>query len=524
MRTTTQDKLRSSWWVFLLVVSALGIGLLLYHTRLGLGTTGDSVHYLMGAQNLAEGNGFSRTSGGGELRPITMLPPFYSVILLGVGITGVDLIEGARILHALFFGVSLFLSGLLIYRSTNSIWTALIGSGLILVGRNAIYNHGWLLTEALFIFLVLLNFYILSKYLDRQKSFHLVLLGILTAFAMLTRYIGVSLLAAGVISILLLGKGNWRRRLRDGFLLGLMSVAPMLLWLWRNASLTGTSVNRAFDFHLVPADLVRAYRAQITFWFVPSQLGFKHEVRRALMVLLAFTGPAIFFFLDLRDRVWKKNPSRSEFWATPYVLAFFVVSYVAALYFNLTFFDAVIDFNVVTRYLAPLFISLVLFFVIVFHRLVVQRWNWLPARILLLSLGLGMIVLYAIDTFSLVQDPMPNIGYTAMKVERPETVSRLRELNKSAPIISNDPEMVFILANRTAYAFPIRYDFNTRTEREDFKDQIRATQDKLQAGGMVVLFQPISEGDLEIVDLIGADLIDSFSRSAFYGYPSAFQD
>jgi hypothetical protein len=39
-----------------------------------------------------------------------------------------------------------------------------------------------------------------------------------------------------------------------------------------------------------------------------------------------------------------------------------------------------------------------------------------------------------------------------------------------------------------------------------------------------VLFRPLTEEELEVVDLMGAELIDSYSRSAFYGYPDAFQE
>jgi hypothetical protein len=93
----------------LLLIAAVGVGLILYETRIGPGINGDSVHYIMGAENLLLGNGFSRWSGGGEIRPITGFPPFYSTVLACMGFIGLDLFQVARILNALLFGANIFL-------------------------------------------------------------------------------------------------------------------------------------------------------------------------------------------------------------------------------------------------------------------------------------------------------------------------------------------------------------------------------------------------------------------------------
>src|SRR3989304_2897316 len=120
---------RAAW---LIIPAALAVGLALVQTRFGPGASGDSVHYLMGAQSLIAGNGYSRVSGGGELRPITGFPALYSLVLAGLGATGLDLIDAAGGLNVVLFGMNAFLLGLIILRHTHSIPAAPLGAVLFL--------------------------------------------------------------------------------------------------------------------------------------------------------------------------------------------------------------------------------------------------------------------------------------------------------------------------------------------------------------------------------------------------------
>ena len=150
--TLNSDQLRKFGLAMLLLLAVGGVALVLYHSRYGLGTTGDSVHYLMGAQNILSGEGFGRTTASGEVRPITMLPPFYSTAMASTGLLGLEIPDGARVLNALLFGANIFLVGLLVYRHTKSVWASLTGAAVILTFRDVIQYHAWQMPEALFIF------------------------------------------------------------------------------------------------------------------------------------------------------------------------------------------------------------------------------------------------------------------------------------------------------------------------------------------------------------------------------------
>ena len=90
--------------IVLTAIALCGVGLLLFHTRNGPGITGDSVSYVMGAENMIMGRGYSRTAGGGEAVPITGFPPGYSTALVLFSWISPDFFSVGRILNALLFG------------------------------------------------------------------------------------------------------------------------------------------------------------------------------------------------------------------------------------------------------------------------------------------------------------------------------------------------------------------------------------------------------------------------------------
>lgn len=523
-RRLDNEQVRKLGFALLLLVAIGGVALVLYHSRNGLGTTGDSVHYLMGAENILSGEGFGRTTASGEVRPITMLPPFYSTLLAGTGMLGVEISDGARILNSLLLGASIGLVGLIIFRHTNSVWSSLAGTLICLAYADVIRYYAWQMPEALYVFLMLLTLYLLVVFLETERRSVFYVMSVIAGLGMLTRYIGISLIVVGWVSILFLGKSSWKRKILDCIVFSLIGLAPTVIWMVRNSLVAGNVVNREIGFHPMPLDLLRAYRAEVSFWFVPGQLGIRHIYRQIILFFLAILTPLTYFLVKLRENFLRKDRVRDAYWTLPWVLAFYVVAYFGSLFLNLTFLDAVIDFNVIPRYLTPVFIVVVILFVVMFHSLLSYfRSSWMP-RAIGIALAALFITLYAQNSISMLKDPNPSLGYTGLREERRDTVSMLAELDRTKPIISNDPEMVFVFSGRPAYMLPIVYDFNTEKERDDFAQQIEATRDKLDRGGMIVLFSPMNENDFMVVDILGAELIDTFLGSSFYAYPQSLLD
>lgn len=62
--------------------------------------------------------------------------------------------------------------------------------------------------------------------------------GLFTALAILTRFVGVTLLAAGLIAIVVKNKSRLRKAVSQTLLFGLVSCLPVIPWLYRNMTAT----------------------------------------------------------------------------------------------------------------------------------------------------------------------------------------------------------------------------------------------------------------------------------------------
>jgi hypothetical protein len=121
----------------------------------------------------------------------------------------------------------------------------------------------------------------------------------------------------------------------------------------------------------------------------------------------------------------------------------------------------------------------------------------------------------------LVRDPILVGGYFEYKIKRAEAIQEFRKIDPEAPIISNNPELVYVMSERTAYMWPIEFDHYKLEEREDYEEQIEATREKLFRGGVLIIFG-WPEGTENIVfDLLGAERFAHFIDVSFFGYPEA---
>jgi hypothetical protein len=97
------------WLIGLLLISALGGWCLKSATPYGLGLRTDSAQYINGARNLLAGDGYTRTSGGGELKSITHFPPMFSTLISLVSLSGINALWAARRVVIILFAAAVFL-------------------------------------------------------------------------------------------------------------------------------------------------------------------------------------------------------------------------------------------------------------------------------------------------------------------------------------------------------------------------------------------------------------------------------
>jgi hypothetical protein len=222
-----------------LIAAVAGFTIILFFTRHGgIGIEPDSVVYLSTAENLhAKGKLVDFTGG-----PLVDFPAFYPFFLDGIRwVTGVNPLRFAPLLNAFLFVVVIILAGYImdrfVYTSRFYKWAVLT---CIVISPCLLEVYSMLMSESLF--LVLLLFFIISlhRYLlsfSRPALFATILFA---ALASITRYAGITLIATGGILLLLNRRISLRKKLIDGVLYSLLAPLLLILNLVRNYAVGGS--------------------------------------------------------------------------------------------------------------------------------------------------------------------------------------------------------------------------------------------------------------------------------------------
>ena len=508
-----------------LLLALVGFGLALVQTRLGPGAGGDSSSYLMGAENLLKGNGFSRYSGGYEIRPITGFPPFYSVVLAGVSLGGFEPMAASRYLNAVLFAANIALVGYLVYAFSGSTWAAAIASAFLLMADTMLELHTWVMSEPLFIFLSLAAIWALLGSMEGGGLGWLVAAALLTACSSLTRYVGPALSAAGALVLLLFGAGSLRRRAIEAMVYTSISLVPLALWLRRNAALAGTLVNRDLAYHPMEPNLLRLFLAEVSSWFVPHQVPLPTGPRAGLAVLLA--AGLLGWFFALAVRAWTRRqgwglqltgPESGRYRPLPWLLGLYAFGNVLILYINSTLLDASTTATAPPRYLAPIYAGLVPLACVA--GVTLARRHGI-GRLLVLGYAVVVLGFYAAIDRQMLADPVSHLGYTGRRQLWAEAVAAIRQVPAEVPLVSNNPELVYILVGRPAYVRPISFDNYEQALRLDYEQQFATLSSQLGHGGIFVLFDELEPDDQAFIDRLNLRPLESFPQVRLFQVPAA---
>lgn len=522
---------RLLFFIPLLVIAFGAMTTLYLSTSAGLGFGNDSVAYVGAARNIMEGNGYARTSGGGEIKPLTHYPPLFSLTLaVGSALIHYDPIRVARALIIFLWGLSVFLGGWLTWRMSRSMVAGLIFAFFLATNGRLLFIYAVIMSEPLYIVLTFAAFLILFRYLNqknepqstqkdtkekllrvpfvflrdlRGSSFFLTLAGILSGLAYLTRYSGLALLAT-MIAVILWIEPGWKTKLRSTLIYLVGAIPLMLAWTLRNALQGLSATNRVLSYHPIPADKLDYGVRQVWDWMIPGWFGaltadwpllsILHASRdwpgtpylivglvaAALLVWLAFAA----------KRLWNsatQNPSLAVFFTS--TLYLFV--YLAAIIFSMFFFDASTPFH--DRILAPIYISLLAAFILLGLRL--WRTGKWPLRVLIVILALSAASVSVADAGRTVErlqaDPL---GFASARWRNSKVIAAINALPPDTLLYSNSPTAIYILTGRPAYIMPTPIDPVDNQPRGNFDEDLAELRADLAAGKTaLIIFRPGQE-------------------------------
>jgi hypothetical protein len=501
-------------WVALALI---GFAVLIFHTRNGPGITGDSVSYVMGAENMLLGRGYARTAGAGEAVPITGFPPGYSTALFGFSWLNKDMFQVSRWLNAGLFGINIFLVCYILYEYTGSQRAAFFGGALTLLSEDLIHAHSWVMSEGLFLTLSLLGLLFFLQYFDRDRVYLLAISGGLFALATLTRYVGVALMAAGGLVIVFSTSRTIKQRAKDLFAFGVIAVVPVALWLYRNASLEGTATNRELGFHPPSSELMRAFLGTVNAWVFPLRLGLPDWVRAPITVFVLVVVPMIILYrLKVRPGMRISGITESTLSRLPFFLILYIPIYAFVLMANTTFLDAGTSLAGAARYLTPIFPAAVMLVLGLVYTYGESGEAQTSTRRIAMGFAVLVLGMYMLRAYQFVSDPGEVFRYTDSKRNMPDVVAALEGIDEDRILISNDIQLVYVLTDRPAYLFPLFFDVYREKERDDFEEQVAFAQEKLDDGAVLIMFKPMKQEQLDTLELLKVKVLKDYEGATLF--------
>ncbi|MBN2500921.1 MAG: glycosyltransferase family 39 protein [Anaerolineales bacterium] len=415
-----------------------------YATQWGAGLLDwDSFNYIASARSLAAGNGYTIPVDNTSDLPMTHYPPALPTVLALFQLLGVDALAAIRHLNVFLFGANLLLFGLALRKLTGSVYFGLFGGLLFLLSSVFIQQHAWALSEPLLIFFTLLALWFAGEYLDASRNRDLWIAALFSALAFLTKYAGAATGAAIIAGLLVSRKFTWRRKLREGLIVGLIGFLPGLLWAYRSYLLTDTLNNRSLGFHPpVMGNLVEAF---YTFygWYIPKPFLVGNEkwfVLGTIGAVLAVIGVLI-YRRRLRDLI---STTPTLVWLS----MAFIFSYIAVIFFSKTFIDPNIGMS--NRMFVPVLPATMLMVLGGMHALWYQDKRWL--RTLMVVLGVYLVVLaIAYTRVRLPELHERGLGLARRGVNNSEAIQILENEAADTPIYSNYTYAVYLRTGQAGY-------------------------------------------------------------------------
>ena len=492
----------------LLAVS--GIVLVLRATPEGLGLSNDSVGYIAGARSILAGQGY-REAWLATNGPVTHYPPAFSSLLAFIGLFGLDPLRGVRFLNATLFGLNILLLGILGWRMMRSLAAGLLLAALFLVNDSLLRIHSAALSEPLFIFLSLLAFWMFDLYFERDAHWPwLMLCGIFTGLAYLTRYAGLALLATFLLALLIL-HDTWRKRLISAAILT-ASVLPWVLgWVIRNETIGGSATNRALVWHPITSDNFDTALYNVSTFLMPVETWRKELFKfpglfaGAIVLILGFI--LVWILVKTKRNLSKpltssSTPAGKRNWARE-IIAFtsglYVFSYLGSIFVSMMFFDASTKFK--PRILSPIYVALLILLV------VVGMWLWNKRREVLIALLVLVFSLSVFGQYSAVTElARGGQGYASFQWYDSKTIALLKTLPPAVMIYTNQPTAVNLYTGRGVYVLPDRYDPVTAEARGGFEQGVEQMQEQIKAGKAVLALFSGSEPSVSDAEIMSRGL------------------
>ena len=467
-----------------------------------------------GAKNLFSGKGFSNN---GNL--ITHFPPLFSIFLGSINVLTNNLVQAARILNAILFGINAGFVTLAVFLATGRNYLASTCAFLFfLASAPLLVIHSWALSEPLFIAFSLACIILLSLYIGKPGLSLLIGSSLSLGFAVITRFIGLAFLPAGMLIVFIGRKGQpLRLKIRDTLYWVLLACLPVIISSVINILVAGSASGRSFVYHPVSEIhfIGEIFKTGLNFiapialpsWVWPGFLG--------LLAGLFISQLGVLSKIHPRDNDWR---SMDIMMAT--ICLLFSFFYLLFLFISLTFFDASTPVDV--RLLSPILVFLIVGVFPVIGTLTrilnkpIVWWFFIISA----TLSIAIKTPDAIHSAATIHDN--GLGYTSKQWRESPTIAFVNSLSNDQTIYSNGADVIGFLTDNESLPLPKKNSPTSLEANPGYNDEIRAMcKDIMDNGALMVYFNAIGRGYLptfqEVKPACAPSILQRFADGKVYG-------
>jgi len=470
----------------LTAISLMGAVMLKVATPTGLGLINDSTAYIAGARSILQGTGYSELWLATELEPITHYPPLLSSILALIGLSGLDPMRGARVLNILLYGSNIWLMGILGWEMSKRKIVGLFTALYFALSGVMLEVHAYAISEPLFIFFLIASIIFVGLHFEKQSNKYLVLAGFATGLALLTRYVGLALLASMVFVLLVLHT-NWRKRFASVGIYLTSALPVFFAWIFRNRLLTGMATNRGVRWVPPTGENFNLGIHNFTDWLLHLTSTTISSPFLTLLVTLILSVLTIWLFY-FGTRYFFKPANVSNLNTIGFFSVAFTLIYLSSLIVSLSFFDSTT--RLLHRILSPIYVTFTIILVSAF----IWLWNHrqVTLKIALGCLACIMFVLSGINYYQTVDRLMEDgLGYASSRFQNSMITNFLRNLPADVKIYTNSPPAVYSSTERRSYILFV--DAKLNGETKSFYNRINR---EVKNGNAILAFYGIRKGDI----------------------------
>jgi hypothetical protein len=510
-------------------VAIIGVLEILQATPFGPGVGSDSVVYITSARNLLTGHGLGLVNPDGTFRLLPYFPPFYPLVLSGIGLFVNDLVEGARWLNALLFGGLIALVGLEFQRYTRNGLLALVLSCLLAFSTVLIRVSAWAMSEPVSLITGFGGLFLLIKHLGEQKLVSFIFSAVLVGLAFLSRYAMVAACLTGSLVILIFLPVSFWKRVGQAVIYGLLSIIPMGIWFLVDYSTTGTLGSRSSqtitDVTGRASDLILPLKESFYNW-TPFVIQAARVIGQPWFRLILMAGAMLVVlavFLSAR-RIRNQNPKkcRNEIdLAYMAAVAIFGILYLfmIAVTYIFTYPPITLSDRMFSPLLVVYLISLIWLGFIIVRGYQSNQWiHYIVLIVMFVFVGN-----YAISVRAYVKEISGDgQGYNAWVYRHSALIEYVKSLPEGTPLITNKAPMLLYFTGRSAYT--VQEVFSPQ-EPAEFLPYGLEQEDEAQRvfredGGALILFNSIVD---DFIGLYGEETGLARYNLFIQGLTSVFQ-